>query len=325
MAELGAFFPASPQHLKSPLHRSPDNQTTDLWAEFFGENSGDHVPSHNSIQDWNRVWADEPASRSLPSYDQMQLGGLQAQQTLGMSILGLGGHNHPQTWEQSQDTPLKQIFEAHCDPEMMRPSSPGWQLQDIFATPPAAPARQLSESSDEIDDEALYELTLKSNALHALRDANLCGPGMVDEVTKGIGELQVDPKTSFMSKIIGMLSPSLLGFPINSKPRRKKAGPRSLLCMDTAIRRNERPATRSASLMTSRRAQASACKRLGLIRTEEEFNEEVFSQYLRLFQAPLSRDNLHGLAMLAETAERPGFVLSQDDLTEMLRETPTVF
>jgi hypothetical protein len=146
---------------------------------------------------------------------------------------------------------------------------------------------------------------------------------MVDEVTERVGKLHVDPKTSFMSKIIGMLSPSLLGFPTNNKPRKKKVGARSMMCMDTAIRRSERPATRSSSLMTSRRAQASACKQLGLIRHENEFNDDVLNQYLRLFQEPLSHNNLHGLALLADASDRPGFVLSQDDMAEMLRETPT--
>jgi hypothetical protein len=274
------------------------------------------------MHQWNKTWVEEP----LPGYDQLQMGSLHAQQALDANLFSLGGHDQHLLWDGQAERPVTptKLINANQDTFVgVRPSSPGWQLHDIFATPPPAPAPQLSDSSDEVDGEALYEITLKSNALRALRNANLCGPLMVDEVTERVGKLHVDPKTSFMSKIIGMLSPSLLGFPTNNKPRKKKVGARSMMCMDTAIRRSERPATRSSSLMTSRRAQASACKQLGLIHHENEFNDDVLNQYLRLFQEPLSHNNLHGLALLADASERPGFVLSQDDMAEMLRETPT--
>jgi hypothetical protein len=183
---------------------------------------------------------------------------------------------------------------------------------------------QLSDSSSEdLDDATLCEVTLKSNALRALRDANLVGPGLMEGITQGVGQLQVDPKTSLMSKLLGMISPSLLGFPTNSKPKKKRTTPRHLLCMDTAIRRSERPATKSSTMLASRRAQASACKQLGLIQREDEFDDAVQAQYLRLFQTPLTQDSLQGLALLADATHRPGFVLPEHDLHELLREAPT--
>jgi hypothetical protein len=223
-----------------------------------------------------------------------------------------------------------QVQEAACPtpPERIvqevEPRSPGWQLQDIFATPPVKAAfRTSSSSSEDLEDAVLQEVTLKSNALRALRDAKLCGPGLMEELTDGVAKLQVDPKTSLMSKFLGLLSPSLLGFPTNSRPKKKRAAPRSLLCMDTAVRRSERPATKSSTLLASRRAQASACKQLGLIQREDEFNDEVQAQYMCMFRHPLTQGNIQGLAVLAEAATRPGFVLPEHDMLELLRETPT--
>jgi hypothetical protein len=71
----------------------------------------------------------------------------------------------------------------------------------------------------------LREVTLKSNALRALRDAKLCGLGLMEELTEGVAKLNVDPKTSLMSKFLGLLSPSLLGFPTNSRPKKKRVTP----------------------------------------------------------------------------------------------------
>lgn len=197
-------------------------------------------------------------------------------------------------------------------------------MQDIFATPPARAApRTSSSSSEDIDDDLLHEVTLKSNALRALRDAKLCGQGLMEELTEGVAKLNVDPKTSLMSKFLGLLSPSLLGLPTNSRPKKKRVTPKNILCMDTAVRRSERPSTKSSTMLASRRAQASACKQLGLIQREEEFNDEIQTRYLRMFKYPLTQGNIQGLAALAEAATRPGFVLPDQDMHEMLRETPT--
>jgi hypothetical protein len=180
-----------------------------------------------------------------------------------------------------------------------------------------------SSSSEDIDDETLHEVTLKSNALQALRAAKLCGPGLMEELTEGVEKLQVDPKTSLVSKFLGMLSPSLLGFPTNTRPKKKRAAPKNVLCMDTAIRRSSRPATKTSTMLASRRAQASACKQLGLIQRENEFNDDIQAQYLRMFQYPLTQGNVQGLAALTEVASRPGFVLPEHDMHDLLRETPT--
>jgi hypothetical protein len=221
--------------------------------------------------------------------------------------------------------PEKTVVAAPFGQEPAAPRSLGWQLQDIFSTPPAQPsAPQNSDSSSEdLDDATLCEVTLKSNALRALREANLFGRGLMEEITQGVEQLHVDPKTSLMSKLLGMISPSLLGFPTNSKPKKKRMTPRHLLCMDTAVRRSERPATKSSTMLASRRAQASACKQLGLIQREEEFDDNIQAQYLRFFQRPLTQDSLQGLAVLTEAAHRPGFVLPEQDLQDLLREAPT--
>jgi hypothetical protein len=183
--------------------------------------------------------------------------------------------------------------------------------------------RALSSSSEDLDDATLQEVTLKSNALHALRAAKLCGPGAMEDLTEGVEKLHVDPKTSLMSKFLGLLSSSLLGFPTNNKPKKKRPTPRNFLCMDTAVRRSERSTTKSSTMLAARRAQASACKQLGMIQREEEFNDDIQAQYLRMFKFPLTQDNIQGLAGLAEAATRPGFVLPEHDLHDLLRETPT--
>jgi len=214
------------------------------------------------------------------------------------------------------------LFEVQEAPERVRATSPGWQLQDIFATPPAPTAPSPSaSSSDELDGVVLAEITLKSNALRALRGANLCPEEGMNEVVNRMELMHVDPKTSLMNRFLGMISPSILGFPTNAKPKKKKHGPRKLFCMDTAVRRSERSATRNSSLMTSRRVQASACKQLGLIQHEGEFSDAVFDQYLRMFQEPLSQNSLRGLAVLADAANKPEFVLPDEDMQDLLRGT----
>jgi hypothetical protein len=197
------------------------------------------------------------------------------------------------------------------------------------------------DSSTDIDDDKLFEVTLKSNALRALRQAQLCGPALteedgtgvetadcglqgpalMEEVTSRVAELHVDPKTGFMGKLMGMFSPSLLGFPTNSS-RKKKPQTKKNLLTATSSRRSERQATKISSLMTTRRAQIAACKQLGLIQRDDEFTEEVLSQYIALFHQPLSTTHLHGLATLAEVAGRPSFILPERDMTELLKESP---
>ncbi|KAK1677179.1 hypothetical protein QYE76_038027 [Lolium multiflorum] len=311
------YYPLSPPHLRSPLHMPPEHQAVDHWAAFFGEQSAEFVPNITSIQAWQELWQEDPT----PPADQPPSDLLQPRLAMEDGTPGGWGSRSRDSLTGSE----KLLAAAHSGQALATPTSPGWQLQDIFSTPPARPALpQLSDSSSEdLDDATLCEVTPKSNALRALRDANHVGHGLMEGITKGVGQLHVDPKTSLMSKLLGMISPSLLGFPTNSKPKKKRTTPRHLLCMDTAIRRSERPATKSSTMLASRRAQASACKQLGLIQREDEFDDAVQAQYLRLFQRPLTQDSLQGLALLADAAHRPGFVLPEQDLHELLREAPT--
>jgi hypothetical protein len=73
-------------------------------------------------------------------------------------------------------------------------------------------------------------------------------------------------------------------------------------------------------MVTTRKAQASACKKLGLIQHEEEFNEEVLGQYLSLYRQSLSSTNLQGLATLAEVSSRPNFILHEKEMEALLKE-----
>jgi hypothetical protein len=41
------------------------------------------------------------------------------------------------------------------------------------------------DSSTDIDDDMLFEVTLKSNALRALRQAELCGPALTEKECTG--------------------------------------------------------------------------------------------------------------------------------------------
>jgi hypothetical protein len=244
------------------------------------------------------------------------------------------------------------VYEINEFCALLEPASAGWQLQDIFATPTSLQDQQAPtladqqspsppELSSDVDDDRLFEITLKSNAIRALREAQLCvqepedseqnssaknssklkGPTTMEEVTSKVAEMHVDPKTGIMSKLMGMLSPSLLGFPTNHT-KKKKADLKKAAQIATTSRRSERPATKSSTQLANRRAQASACKQLGLIQREEDLNEETLAQYLRLYQQPLLSSNIQGLASLAELSHQPGFVLQDRELAALLKETP---
>jgi len=168
---------------------------------------------------------------------------------------------------------------------------------------------------------------LKSNALQALSEANLCGHDAVEEMTSGVAGMQVQAsKPSLLGRIMGKLSPSLLGFPGSSAASRKKQGTRKLGNPSTssAPRRSECLATKASTTMTNRKAQASACKQLGLICREEDFNDAIREQYLKLFQHQLPQESLQGLAALTEVTSRPAFVLHEGQLSEFLRESTYV-
>jgi hypothetical protein len=143
----------------------------------------------------------------------------------------------------------------------------------------------------------------------------------MEEVTSKVAEMHVDPKTGIINKLMGMLSPSLLGFPTNNT-KKKKPDQKKAAQMPTSSRRSERPATKSSTQLTNRRAQVSVCKQLGLIQHEEEFNDEILAQYLSLYQQPLSTPNIQGLASLAEISRQPGFTLQDKELAALLKETP---
>jgi hypothetical protein len=199
-------------------------------------------------------------------------------------------------------TPITErtVYEINEFTALLEPASTGWQLHDIFATPAAAPALQMTagqpphspsppELASDSDDDRLFEVTLKCNALRALREAELCGaatftdepnspakprlqqpePPTMEDVTSKVAGMHVDPKTGIMSKLMGMLSPSLLGFPTNSA-RKKKVDLKKQAQAAACSRRSERPTTRASSLLTTHRAQASACKHLGLIQHESD-------------------------------------------------------
>ncbi|KAK1652519.1 hypothetical protein QYE76_070324 [Lolium multiflorum] len=310
------------------------------WTGLPMESSGEHDPSMQALQSWCGTWQDEPSPGVLANTD--RLFGPSCEEP-GQSLL-----------DQRCGTPIKEktVYEINEFCALLEPVSAGWQLQDIFATPQqhtqqqfGSPAPQQPPSSPElssdIDDDKLFEVTLKSNALRALRQAELCGPapaeddrsgaeladnGMhgpatMEEVTSRVAEMHVDPKTGIMSKLMGMFSPSLLGFPTNSA-RKKKSDAKKSFQMPTSSRRSERAATKTSTMMTTRRAQIAACKQLGLIQCDDDFTDEVLGQYLALYRQPLSTADLHGLATLTEVADRPNFVLPERDMVELLKESP---
>jgi hypothetical protein len=312
----------------------------DSWAGLPMERSGEHVPSVHSMQAWGNAWVEEPHPTSLAN--EARLFGPDCQE-----------HNQS-LMDQRFGTPIKEktVYEINEFCALLEPVSAGWQLQDILTTPqmhnvqqpePVEQQHILSspDSYTDIDDDKLFEVTLKSNALKALRQADLCGPALteeectetesadvglqgpalMEEVTSRVADLHVDPKTGFMGKLMGMFSPSLLGFPTNSS-RKKKSEIKKHTLTTTSSRRSERPATRASSMMTTRRAQIAACKQLGLIQRDDEFTEETLAQYTAIFRQPLSTANLHGLAALADVTGRPSFVLPEKDLSELMKESP---
>jgi hypothetical protein len=325
------------------------------WEGLPLERSGEHIPSTQSMQDWIGAWEAEPSHGMM--HEHGQIGWEQRTATPARSER-LFGPGYQQTSQALVDhrvcTPIteKTVYEINEFCALLEPTSAGWQLQDIFATPtplqdqqaPTMAAQQSPsppEPSSDVDDDRLFEITLKSNALRALREAQLCeqapgnselnssaknrsqlkGPALMEEVTSKVAEMHVDPKTGIINKLMGMLSPSLLGFPTNNT-KKKKPDQKKAAQMLTSSRRSERPATKSSTQLTNRRAQASVCKQLGLIQHEEEFNDEILAQYLSLYQQPLSTPNIQGLASLAEISRQPGFTLQDKELAALLKETP---
>jgi hypothetical protein len=215
----------------------------------------------------------------------------------------------------------KTVYEVEDFSSLIHHNATGWQLQEIFATPPL---RQPSPpaSSDDIDDEQLFHVTAKSNALQALRDANILAQNQVDEVTTKVVDLQVDPKASLLTRLMGKISPSLLGLPPAGAALKKKLASKKLFPSASSSRRSERPATKASTTTLTRKAQESACKQLGLISRDEDFNDDVLQQYLQLFQQPLSTQHVQGLADLAEVSSRPAFRLPEADLCALLKEAP---
>lgn len=322
------------------------------WEGLPQEHSGEHVPSAQSLQAWQGAWEAEPSQNQVQGMVPAEWQLPNTSLTQADRLFGPGCQEQMQCLiYQRASTPTKEktVYEINEFCALLDPVSVGWQLQDIFATPPqilvqqpvATMLQQHSSSpelSSDVDDERLFEVTLKSNALRALREAELCGPALEDQgsarnhaklkgpalmedVTSRVAEMHVDPKTGIMSKLMGMLSPSLLGFPTNTS-KKKKSDLKKMSQMTASSRRSERPATKSSTMLTTRRAQASACKQLGLIQHEEDFNDEVLGQYLSIYQQPLSTANLQGLATLAEVSSRPNFVLHEKEMAALLKESP---
>jgi hypothetical protein len=307
------------------------------------------------MRDWVGTWEAEPRidlvhGQGLPGWEQRPVLPAQFER-----LFGPGCQQLPQALtDQRVYTPIteKTVYEINEFSALLEPASTGWQLQDIFATPTLpqehqvpAPVIQHSPSppdlSSDIDDDQLFEVTLKSNALRALREARLCGqqpedrehisssesksqlkgPALMEEVTSKVAEMHVDPKTGLMSKLMGMLSPSLLGFPTNAM-KKKKPEQKKPIQTTASSRRSDRPATKSSTQQTTRRAQANACKQLGLIQREEDLNDEILAQYLSMYQQPLSSSQVQGLATLAQISSQPAFALQDKEMAALLKETP---
>jgi hypothetical protein len=213
----------------------------------------------------------------------------------------------------------KTVYEVADFSSLIQHNTTGWQLQDIFATPTVQHTSPPA-SSDDIDDEQLFHVTAKSNALQALREANLLAQDQIDEVTTKVADLQVDAKSSLLTRLMGKISPSLLGLPPAGAALKKKLSTKKLFT--SASRISERPATKASSMTAVRKAQASACKQLGLISREEDFTDDILQQYLQIFQQPLSAQQVQGLAELAEVSSRPAFRLPEDEMRSMLKEAP---
>jgi hypothetical protein len=70
--EPRTYYPLSPAHLRSPLHKSPDQHAVDHWAAFFGEQSAEYVPSSRSLHEWQGMWMDDPLPSVQPQPDLLQ-------------------------------------------------------------------------------------------------------------------------------------------------------------------------------------------------------------------------------------------------------------
>lgn len=136
-----------------------------------------------------------------------------------------------------------------------------------------------------------------------------------------VSSLEVDPKTTMMSKVMVLVSQSILGFPTNVSQKKIKEGAKKLLSLATPASRSERPATKTSSMRTSRRAQASACMALGLIKREDEFTEEILAAYLKRFDFNIANHEVGKLAVVTGVTGRPEFVLRDSDLQGLLRDT----
>jgi hypothetical protein len=299
--------------------QEPSNWVTGL------EHTGEHVPDLGASLQWAQDWGlgllPQPNQEGPSTLPRQEFQGDKGQGMLPFEPGHLAQHLSLSSVAMGQYTPEKTVYEIpmyNNTPTNPLLGSAGWQLQDMFATPAELP--RPASSSDEQDDANLYEVTLRDNALRALRAAKLCQPATVDEVTSQVSSMEVSPKTSFMTKFFRKISPSVLGIPTTGG-QRKRGGSKGEP-VSVPARRGERPAAIANSMKINIKAQASACMRLGLIQCEAEFNEQVLQQYLALYNEPLPDNYVQELAALTEVSSRPEFVLPNSELIGMLQEVP---
>lgn len=106
--------------------------------------------------------------------------------------------------------------------------------------------------------------------------------------------LEVDPATTFMAKIFGLLPPSIMGAPPSDVPRASEEEGLPMHFIPTPARLPEKPRhSRRSSVVSGltqqQTAQARLVQQLQFIDKPSAFSSKVREQYVQRFKTPLGR------------------------------------
>jgi hypothetical protein len=109
------------------------------WEGLPREYSGEHIPSVQSLQAWLGAWEAEPSQNLVQGQLQAVWELPHTHLTQADRLFGPGCQEQMQClMDQRVSTPIKEkiMYGINDLCALMEPVSTGWQLQDIFATPP---------------------------------------------------------------------------------------------------------------------------------------------------------------------------------------------
>ncbi|KAE8797624.1 hypothetical protein D1007_27091 [Hordeum vulgare] len=161
----------------------------------------------------------------------------------------------------------------------------------------------------------------EQRARRALAEGNLTGPGLVAAITSKVAQLHIDEQRASVSKIVALLSTSVLGTPPPTPARKsKKPRPQRIIGAVKASRQSTRLVRLRSNLSSSKRTQASICVQLGIINKIEDFNDEALLAYAQFFREPMSPERVEKIAEIVGLASPASLQLPDAELQAILGE-----